>query len=291
MVDQTLNANWHFFLAHAGPDKAIAEQLYDQLKADADVFLDSKSIQLGDDWDRVLSTAQRSSLITVVLISSNTENAYYQREEIAAAIALARSNEKHRVVPVYLNQAASASDNVPYGLRLKHGVVLSDEVTIKNLVLQLSKLRHQLTQSEIPETLEREFSHSAQCWTCGLDDVERYESIVVEKFEAFDAGWAIGGNIKLQYCAHNKCRNCGSMFDDIRNAIPVNYPDMKCQDCGSVEHLKCRIKNLNKEKQNFTFQAVVQCKNCGTSKPLQRALKSLWSVIAVTVTLGGISLD
>ena len=291
MSSQTSNANWHFFLAHAGPDKAIAEQLYDHLSADAKVFLDSKSIQLGEEWDRVLSIAQRSSLITVVLISPNTENAYYQREEIAAAIALARSNEKHRVVPVYLNQAASTSDKVPYGLRLKHGVVLSEEVTVKNLALKLSKLRQQLTQSETPEMLKRTYDHTAQCWTCGLDEVERYESIVVEKFEAVDSGWAIGGNIKLQYCAHNKCRNCGSMFDDIKHSIPVNYPSMKCQKCGSPEHLKCRIKCLNKDQQNFTFQAIVQCKNCDISRPLQRALKSLWSVIAVTITQGGISLE
>jgi len=286
-----MKPNWHFFLAHAGPDTAVAEQLYDLLIADSDVFLDSKSIQLGDDWDRVLATAQRSSLVTVVLISSNTETAYYQREEIAAAIQLARTNDQHRVVPVYLDEDASISANVPYGLRLKHGVMLSEKVTIKNLAIRLGELRHQLTQSEAPEPLERKFDHTAQCWTCGLDDVERYESIGVDQFNEIEGGWAIGGTIKLQYCAHNKCKNCGNLFDDVRKAIPVNYPSMNCQECGSAEYLKCRIKNLSQDGKNFTFQAIVQCKNCRLPKRIQRALRSMWSVIAVTVTLGGISLD
>ena len=141
---------WEFFIAHAGPDKAVAEQLYDRLCQDARSFLDSRSLELGDDWDLRLREAQQSSLVTVVLISAHTEQAYYQREEIAAAIALARSDSGHRVVPVYLNSEAATSDSVPYGLRLKHGITLSDSVGLKELQEALLKLRSRLLSDPSP---------------------------------------------------------------------------------------------------------------------------------------------
>src|SRR5215467_4255935 len=82
-------SSYDFFLAHAGSDTAQAERLYDLLVAETSVFLDSKSIVLGDDWDRVLAEAQRHSRVTVVLVSANSDVAFYQREEIAEAIELA----------------------------------------------------------------------------------------------------------------------------------------------------------------------------------------------------------
>ena len=50
------------------------------------VFLDSRSLVPGDDWDQAIAQAQTESAISLILVSSNTENAYYQREEVASAI-------------------------------------------------------------------------------------------------------------------------------------------------------------------------------------------------------------
>ena len=135
---------WDFFVAHAGRDAAIAEQVYDRLISDARVFLDSRCLDLGDDWDIKLRDAQRASLVTLVLVSSNTDKAYYQREEIAAAIAMARTDGGHRVVPVYLDDKASESDSVPYGLRLKHGLTLSAEFCLNDLRIALLALHAKL---------------------------------------------------------------------------------------------------------------------------------------------------
>ncbi len=138
--------NWDFFLAHAGADKADAEFLYDMLSPQSRVFLDSRCLELGDTWDTELKTAQRASWTTVVLISTKTENAYYQREEIAAAIDLARKDkEKHRVVPIYLDSGLDSSDSIPYGLRRTHGLEISSTTTLpdcaKALLEMLEKLR------------------------------------------------------------------------------------------------------------------------------------------------------
>jgi len=115
--------HWDVFLAHAAVDVGIAEKLYDLLKSNAKVFLDSKCLLLGDDWDTEISQAQRKSTLTVVLISLKTDTAYYQREETARAIDMSRSDkDRHRVVPLFLDSQSINSDTVPYGLLLKHGL-------------------------------------------------------------------------------------------------------------------------------------------------------------------------
>jgi hypothetical protein len=132
---------WDFFIAHAGADKRTAERLYDHLSPKSRAFLDCRSLSPGDNWDTELRKAQQGSLVTVVLVSSKTEAAYYEREEIAAAIALAREDaEKHRVVPVFLDAQAQNNRSVPYGLRLKHGLIVSRKLSLKAVSEQLLSL-------------------------------------------------------------------------------------------------------------------------------------------------------
>ena len=139
---------WDFFIAHAGPDRQAAEELYDCLQPRSRVFLDSRNLKLGDDWDIALPKAQRDSLVTVVLISSKTEAAYYQREEIAAALGLARKDaERHRVVPVFLDRNAQNNESVPYGLTIKHGVTVSAQLSLKNVGQQLLDLISDLAKN------------------------------------------------------------------------------------------------------------------------------------------------
>ena len=140
----TRQPSWDFFLAHAGPDKKIAEALYDLLLRDCRVFLDVRSLRLGDDWDVELAKAQRDSLVSVVLVSAHTGGAYYQREEVAAAIALARQNpDSHRVVPLYID-SAHENPEVPYGLTLKHGIAIGNDCTLEDAAAKLLALRRSL---------------------------------------------------------------------------------------------------------------------------------------------------
>lgn len=130
--------DWEFFLAHAGPDQAAAERLYDLLIPHARVFLSSKSLSLGDLWDEALPRAQQSSLITVVLISPNTGRAWYQREEILAALDLAKRSGQ-RVVPVFLG-GATREEDVPYGLRRLQSARITTETDLKKLAQDLLAL-------------------------------------------------------------------------------------------------------------------------------------------------------
>jgi hypothetical protein len=132
---------WDFFIAHSGSDKSLAEELYDNLILSSKVFLDCRCLDLGDNWDVELTNAQHNSLITVVLISHNTDESYYEREEIAAAIALSRDkNRNHRVIPIYIGISEDNKYFVPYGLRLKHGINLDSNTSLSEIAIKLLSL-------------------------------------------------------------------------------------------------------------------------------------------------------
>lgn len=144
MTTKTDEYDWDFFIAHASADKASAETLYALLEPKSRVFLASRDILPGTPWIKEVLEAQQSSRITIVLISSNTEEAYYENEEILAAIDLARKKEKaHRVVPVYLDPESGESTRYPLlGL---HFLTVSDSRGLAGvaheLINMLSKVR------------------------------------------------------------------------------------------------------------------------------------------------------
>jgi hypothetical protein len=138
---------WDFFLAHAGADRRDAEELHGHLAGQARVFLDSRCLLLGDDWDRELSRAQRNALVTVVLVSGQSEHAYYEREEIAHAIEMARHDPtSHRLVPVFLDRSSASRRDIPYGLRLKHGVNVEDAGGLAGVANKLLELLNRLRE-------------------------------------------------------------------------------------------------------------------------------------------------
>ncbi|MEO8806443.1 MAG: protein kinase [Burkholderiaceae bacterium] len=138
---------WDVFIAHAGADLEPARRLFGCLDTRTLVFLDAARLRLGDNWDLELAAAQREALITVVLVSQRSEAAFYQREEIAAAIQMARANpQTHRVVPVYLDAASAAQP--PYGLTLKHGVFLESDGDFAALTEQLVGLVGELKNGD-----------------------------------------------------------------------------------------------------------------------------------------------
>lgn len=138
-----------FFIAHASADKPTASRLYALLHdrpiagtmRRSTAFLDSESIDLGEDWDKTIPTAQRTARITVILVSSATDDAYYQRDEIAVAIAQARQHPHlHTVVPIVLEDV-----DPPYGLSIKQSIGYGTplESAADDLLMLLSQLDSQ----------------------------------------------------------------------------------------------------------------------------------------------------
>jgi len=117
---------WDVFIAHGTPDLKLAEDLYAELSNKCRVFLATKCVKLGDEWDLVIPKAQRCAYMTVVLIGSSADSAYYLRSEIATAISMARiDDQRYRVVPIYLQGPDGRKAAEPYGLNLKQGLEIT----------------------------------------------------------------------------------------------------------------------------------------------------------------------
>ncbi len=220
---------YDFFIAHAGPDTDAAEELYNLLLPGARVFLDSKTLLPGDDWDRELALAQKDSLISVVMISSRSGDAYYQREEIAAAISMAREDKKrHRVVPVYLEEISG--DEVPYGLRVKHALSIDRHGGFAGVANQLNNL---LTRIRPREPVSQQEPGTPSAATVNLWDasVEVYKDAILN---------VLPGQLVVR-CG--RCRGTGSRDRDGREPrCPV------CDGAGRVliaavpdAFIRCRL--------------------------------------------------
>jgi hypothetical protein len=114
---------WDFFIAYASADRARADKLHALLaqKHDARSFLDHRGLKPGDEWQVELKRSLSRSRVIVVLISPNSNEAYYQQEEVAIAVDLVRLQTKaHRIVPVLLRGAERT--DLLYGLNHLHAL-------------------------------------------------------------------------------------------------------------------------------------------------------------------------
>jgi hypothetical protein len=134
---------WAFFLAHAGPDAEVAEQLFEPLdRPGRAAFLDSKRLLPGDDWRRKLLQGLRDSRVAVILISPRTDSAYYQQEEIREAIERSRSGDQ-RVVPLCL-PGAGRDDLADAGLGSKHAIFMGSSDELPEVAKRLHDLLDRL---------------------------------------------------------------------------------------------------------------------------------------------------
>lgn len=146
MVDSAIPYIYDVFIAHAGGDTDLALELYHLLKPTIRVFIDAIDLLPGAAWDDALKSAQKHSRVIAVLISRKTESAWYEREEIAEAINLARTSG-HWVVPIYMIPRESLTD-VPYGLRRLNGIFVAEQGGLSAVAERVIYVVHHLRQSD-----------------------------------------------------------------------------------------------------------------------------------------------
>ncbi|HEX8109686.1 MAG TPA: toll/interleukin-1 receptor domain-containing protein [Kofleriaceae bacterium] len=136
---------YDIFLAYAGADIERARTLYGLLAPQLKVFLAAETLQPGDNWADEISKAQRESKMTVLLVSSAAESAYYLREEITSAIDISRARpQEHRTIPVYLDGIPRDTNEILYGLRNLQAIDAPNAGGLPGVAQRLKALTTQL---------------------------------------------------------------------------------------------------------------------------------------------------
>jgi hypothetical protein len=92
--------SWDYFIAYSSRDRHLADILFGTLSEIGRPFLDSRYLKPGDRWTEKLRSAQNNSRSTIVLITKNTPESWFNESEYLHAITMMRQGQ-HRVIPVY----------------------------------------------------------------------------------------------------------------------------------------------------------------------------------------------
>jgi len=127
---------WDFFLIYSRSDAAVAHEIYESLRSDFRVFLDSESIPIGEPWDAALAAAMSNVKVFLVLLSPDFDDSLLAREEYQIAINAKRKNpEACGLVPISLQPRAI----LPYGLGIFQGLDLSKHGGTEGIANRLRK--------------------------------------------------------------------------------------------------------------------------------------------------------
>ncbi len=127
---------YDIFIAHAGADKATAEQLAAELQNAGFVVFVDRQMDAGTQWKAAIPAAQSSSRATVVLVPDEDHSVGYLADEIDAALGLHKANPKdHLVLPVYLGQTRGHYD----GLKGFHSLALPEEGGLEKVAAKIAK--------------------------------------------------------------------------------------------------------------------------------------------------------
>lgn len=143
-----MEKKYDFFIAYPRQKEAIAEELYAALvENDSQVFFDKKHSNPGLQFGPELIAQQESSLITVAIITKETNTAFFQTEEIFRAQALQRKNaDQHRVIPIYFESSPHDLSSVPYGLSQVYHMFLDNN--LQGVVSELIGLAWEMQNAE-----------------------------------------------------------------------------------------------------------------------------------------------
>lgn len=162
-----------------------------------------------------------------------------------------------------------------------------------DLLHVLSQVEAGTYEKESLTKIEQHTKVAIPCWTCGMEEADRYQLIQVEHFGKNDGKWSLSGQIQLKYCQHDKCCNCGQILNDLERSIPINYPSLTCPTCKDQQFLRCDIKQvaLAEEGDHFQFEVEFQCKQGHLFHQLKQRLADFLSLSSIQVSRNRIQLD
>ncbi|QDT25123.1 hypothetical protein Enr10x_04170 [Gimesia panareensis] len=125
---------WDIFIAYPSSDRLLAKRIADSLRPFLNVFIDIDQLRIGNSWDLELQKAVNSSIVVLVIVTENSNKAFFERDEILRALdRMKKESESCIVVPVFAAGVEPDSESIPYGLRPLQGFILDKDQELENL--------------------------------------------------------------------------------------------------------------------------------------------------------------
>ena len=128
---------------------------------------------------------------------------------------------------------------------------------------------------------------SFQCTSplCRSQDLELTDTVEISSFKAEADGWSVHGVVQLDYCLHGRCRTCGRIFEAAKRQIPVQFPDLTCNECDRRAFLQYRVQELKRVAGGFEFTVEISCSGCRGRKKVTKLLTGLLDMVGIRVGL------
>lgn len=124
---------------------------------------------------------------------------------------------------------------------------------------------------------------------CRSQDLELADAVEISSLKAEADGWTVHGVVQIDYSVQGQCRTCGRIFEAAKRQIPVQFPDLTCNECDRRAFLQYRVQELKRVAGGFEFTVEIRCSGCRGKKTVTKLLAGLLSTIGIRVGLEGIN--
>ena len=264
-----------------------------------------RKIPPGSDWRQQIDTRLERARIVLLFMSPHFIDSQYCYE-VEGQVALRRhAAGEAKVVPVILRPCSweetpfGALQALPRGVKPVSRWEDRDEACL-DVARGVMMLVDELVTSQSSRPGEEPGLREATALTdtesaaqlppvrcsspaCRSQDVALEDAVDISELKADADGWSVHGIVHLDYSIDGHCRTCGRLFRVVKRQIPVQFPELTCNECDRRAFLQYRIQQLKRVDGGFEFTVEIRCSGCRGWKKVTQLLSGLLNAIGLTV--------
>ena len=118
---------------------------------------------------------------------------------------------------------------------------------------------------------------------CRSEQVDLTDIVEITGLRDEGDRWVGRGVVQIAYAVNGVCQTCGRIFEVVKGAIPLQFPDLTCNECGQHATLQYKVKDLTRVANGYEFAVEVRCGECSGQLTFSRVLTSLLGIAGIDV--------
>ena len=91
--------------------------------------------------------------------------------------------------------------------------------------------------------------------------------------------------------AKGRCPSCGAVLYSVRARLPIEFSNIPCPQCQSIEGYKFTVKCVRQSGDSFEFVASVTCQKCSAKSVFRRLTEGIRRIRGITLGPFGLNFD